>query len=84
VLVASELDYPGWVATVDGESSAIWRADNGLRSLMLTAGEHDIFFTYEPLSVKIGVAVSLTSLVILGFIMLRSKRTNDDSFWRNR
>ncbi|MEJ2150602.1 MAG: YfhO family protein [Chloroflexota bacterium] len=69
VLVLSELDYPGWRATVDGKNQTIWRADAGLRALPLRAGDHQIIFTYRPLSVTIGgilSAVCALALLLIG------------------
>ena len=34
MLVLSELHYPGWRATIDGEPAEIWRANAGLRALL--------------------------------------------------
>ncbi len=69
VLVLSELDYPGWRATVDGKNQTIRRADAGLRALPLRAGDHQIIFTYRPLSVTIGgilSAVCALALLLIG------------------
>jgi hypothetical protein len=65
VLVLSELDYPGWRATVDGQKQTIWRANAGLRALPLRAGNHQVVFTYRPLSVTIGGILSVVCVLAL-------------------
>ncbi|MEN6479488.1 MAG: hypothetical protein ABFD20_07610 [Anaerolineales bacterium] len=49
LLVLSDLDYPGWVATIDGEDAPIWRVDGVVRGVRVSAGEHEVLFHYHPL-----------------------------------
>lgn len=49
--VFSEIYYPGWMATIDGESVEPGRVDYVLRALPVPAGNHQVVFTYEPASV---------------------------------
>lgn len=76
LLVVSENYYPGWVARVDGVPVNILRADISLRALPLRAGTHQVEFTFEPFSVKLGLAISvltfLSSLVTL--LLLRFEK----------
>jgi hypothetical protein len=70
VLVISELHYPGWVAQVDGVNVPILVADGALRALPLKEGEHNVVMRYEPLSFKIGAAVSVAALIsVIGIIV---------------
>jgi uncharacterized membrane protein YfhO len=48
MVVFSEMVYPGWKAFVDGQPSEIFTADNALRSLFLTSGNHEVEFKYQP------------------------------------
>jgi hypothetical protein len=60
-LVLSELMYPGWRATVDGEEVVI-EADHGLlRSVELQEGAHDVRFAFVPGSLFLGIAVALAA-----------------------
>lgn len=75
-LVLSELDYPGWRATVDGEAVPILRADYLLRAIPLRAGVHEeIEFQYAPASFTLGWIVTLLSgaAVAVGLIVLRRR-----------
>jgi hypothetical protein len=65
MLVISEMNYPGWTASIDGLAADIVEADGGLRALPLGAGNHTIIMRYEPLSFRIGAVVSPLCLIIL-------------------
>ncbi len=54
-MVLSEIFYPGWSATVDGEPTKINIAYDILRSVSLSEGEHVIIFNFHPVSVYIGL-----------------------------
>jgi uncharacterized membrane protein YfhO len=63
LLVLSEVYYPGWRATVDGVSTPILRADVALRAVPLRAGTHRVELVFDPGSVKIGIAVTVATMV---------------------
>jgi len=63
LLVLSEVYYPGWRAMVDGVETPILRADVALRAVPVRAGTHRIEMIFDPLSVKIGIAVTVMTLV---------------------
>ena len=65
VLVLSENYFPGWRVYVDGQTAELLRVDYNLRGVMLPSGEHVVSFVYRPLSVLIGVVVSLLTLIVL-------------------
>jgi hypothetical protein len=70
VLVLSELGYPGWHATVDSSPADILRADGILRAVALSAGQHDVVFTFHPASVTLGAVVSVLALLAaLGWLL---------------
>jgi uncharacterized membrane protein YfhO len=67
LLIFSEMDYPGWRATVDGKSAQLVRADYVLRAVCVPKGEHRVMLVYDPPLLKIGLTVtSVTLLSILG------------------
>ena len=49
-VVLSELDYPGWVAQVDGAPAPILRANGMFRALCLPAGARQVELRFEPRS----------------------------------
>ncbi|MBN1813794.1 MAG: YfhO family protein [Anaerolineae bacterium] len=60
-LVLSEVYYPGWQTTVDGERAEVLRADYAFRAATLPPGEHVVRMTFTPRSWKAGLAVSGTT-----------------------
>ena len=65
LLILSEVDYPGWRATVDGVRVPIVRADYLLRALCVPPGEHDVELIYDPPLLKVGLAISATALLTI-------------------
>jgi Bacterial membrane protein YfhO len=81
VLVVSEIFYPGWEATIDGEPAKILLTDFLLRGVALPAGKHVVEMRYSAPQARNGAIVSLISLVICGLLaiwMLLMKRTIGD------
>jgi len=63
-LVLTDAFYPGWRATMDGTSVPILRADPYFRAVSVDAGQHRVEFIYQPLSLRLGLALSSLSLLI--------------------
>ena len=63
--VFSEIYYPGWAATVDGEPADIVRADYVLRAMEIPAGHHEIVMTFHPKSVAATETVAYISFAML-------------------
>ena len=70
LLVLSDNYYPGWKAYVDGEETQIYRTNYTFRSIFLPKGMHSIIFKYQPESLKIGIAISVGSLILLTLIFI--------------
>lgn len=72
VIVFSEIYYPEWTATIDGQPADIARVNYILRGLYVPKGEHTIKFTFEPKSIKYTEAASYIAfcLLIIGTIYL--------------
>ena len=68
LLVVSEAYYPGWRAYVNGKRTRLYRADGVLRAVLLPAGEAEVEFRYEPLSLRLGALISLLALLSLPFL----------------
>ncbi len=74
VVVWSEIWYPGWVARVDGEQVTTLRAYGMLRAVSLPAGSWQVEWRYEPLTVRLGAALSLLGLLVTGGLALLQRR----------
>lgn len=70
ILFISDNYYPGWKAYVDNKETKIYRANYTFRGIYIPAGEYVIKYTYEPISIKIGLIVSLLSLFLYIFIIV--------------
>ncbi len=66
VLVLSEVDYPGWVARVDGRPATTLRAFGVLRAVALPAGHWQVEWHYEPRAFYVGAALGAVTLAALG------------------
>ena len=65
-LVLLDTFYPGWVATLDGQSVPIYRADYVARAVYLPGGQHTLRFEYRPWSFRLGLYLALAVLVSIG------------------
>ncbi|MEP7271034.1 MAG: YfhO family protein [Acidobacteriota bacterium] len=66
VLVTSEINYPGWEATVDGEQTPIYAADYLLRAVPLAPGNHRVEMRYRAPGARRGAIISICTLLIIG------------------
>jgi hypothetical protein len=66
--------YPGWIAKIDGIKVPLYRADYVFRAVQITAGEHVVEFDFLPFSLKLGKILSLSSLLLLVFILISHRR----------
>jgi hypothetical protein len=70
LLVLADAYYPGWKAFVDGEETKIYQTNYVMRGVLVPAGSHRVEFRYDPISFRIGLIVSLATLVlVLGFLI---------------
>ena len=67
-LVLSEIAYPGWTATIDGQPAQVEVTGGLLRSVQLGEGDHIVQFRFSPVLVFIGLA--LASLAWIGLLIL--------------
>ena len=61
-LFLSDTYYPGWDASVDGESTRIFRANLAGRAVRIPRGAHEAIFEYRPWSLVIGGILSVIGL----------------------
>ena len=74
LMVTSEIYFPGWKAAVDGKSSPVLNADWILRATTVPKGKHEVVFTYEPASYRIGLYLTVMSVgVFTGFLACKRR-----------
>ena len=75
LLFLGDVDYPGWEALIDGQPTPIYRADYLFRAVEVGRGLHRVEFRYKPLSFRVGLAVSLVTLIGLALAwVLRARK----------
>jgi uncharacterized membrane protein YfhO len=72
-LFLSEIAYPGWRATIDGEAVDIQTADDILRSVDLYDGQQQVEFSFRPMSFFIGVLISMLAWLGVLIFLLRKR-----------
>lgn len=78
-LLLTDMWYPHWVATVDGVSAEILRANYGFRAILVEAGQHTVTMQFQPQSWRIGAGISGVSwfAVLLGLFVSKARRRKD-------
>ena len=88
VVVFSEIYYPGWTATVDGEETELGRVNYVLRALQVKPGKHEVVLSFFPKSidrtetiayVAYGVLLLILIVGILRSRVVRTKRQQPDT-----
>jgi hypothetical protein len=63
VLVLSEMFYPGWTATVDGDKTQIYITNFLLRGVAVPAGQHRVELRYTAPGARNGAIISAITLI---------------------
>jgi hypothetical protein len=77
LLVLSEVNYPGWTATVNDSPAPIIEVNGVLRGVALPAGAARVEMSYQPVSLLIGGLASLAGIfcvLVLFALKLRSNQ----------
>ena len=70
VVVFSEIYYPGWTATIDGQEAELGRVNYVLRALQVKPGRHEVILSFFPKSVKTTETIAYLSYGVLLLIIL--------------
>jgi hypothetical protein len=81
VIVFSEIYYPGWTATDNGQEVELGRVDYVLRALPVKAGKHQIVLTFQPKSITITETIAyvafgilILAILIVAFLTWKKKK----------
>ncbi len=67
LVVFSEVYYPGWSVTIDGQEAELGRVNYVLRALKVPAGNHKVVMTFRPASVS---TTNTIAYIAIGIILL--------------
>ena len=68
--VFTDIYYPGWQCTIDGQPADILRANYVLRAVVLPTGKHTVSFRFDPQSLHITETLANTGLIALVLLFL--------------
>ena len=79
IVVFSEVYYPGWTATIDGEEHELGRVDYVLRALQVKPGKHEVVLSFFPKSINTTETIAYTAygillLAVLGAAFMEYRR----------
>jgi uncharacterized membrane protein YfhO len=69
-LVLSEINYPGWVAYVNGRKRPLLTGNYIFRVLPLPKGNHDIVIRFEPRSFKVGMIITAVTIFFVALFQI--------------
>jgi len=77
LLALSEIWYPAWKATLDGQETEILRTNYSLRGIAVPKGKHTLVLSYDSSAFRLGAWISITTVVatIVGIFLLGRLRT---------
>ncbi len=70
VVVFSEIYYPGWTATIDGQEAELGRVNYVLRALCVGPGKHEVVLSFFPRTVKTTETIAYISYGVLLLVIL--------------
>jgi hypothetical protein len=65
VLILSDVDYPGWQVTIDGQPATLLPVNYVQRGVQIPAGSHLVQFAFRPRIFHIGAGMSLGTLCLV-------------------
>lgn len=73
-MVLNEVFYPGWKAYIDGNEERMYRADHLFRAVPIHKGEHKVKMVFSPVSFKIGLGITLSTVLMIALVWLFLRR----------
>ena len=65
VVVFSEIYYPGWTATIDGQPAELGRVNYILRAVSVKPGKHTVVLDFHPTSISTTETIAYIACIIL-------------------
>jgi hypothetical protein len=62
IVVLSDVHYPGWKLTIDGQPAPIYKVNRAMRGAAVPEGNHRLVYSYDPLSFRVGGMITLAGL----------------------
>ncbi|MFP6585020.1 MAG: YfhO family protein [Candidatus Hydrogenedentota bacterium] len=72
LLVLTDQDYPGWQVTVDGSKRDITTVAGLFRGVEVKETDQQIRFVYRPISFRLGLLITVFSLIACGCVFVLS------------
>jgi hypothetical protein len=63
-LVLSDAHYPGWVASLDGQPTPLYRVNGTMRGVFVPAGTHQVEFRFRPTLLPLALIIAGISLIV--------------------
>lgn len=79
ILTVITTNYPGWVLRVDGKTQPVLNV-GGYLAAKLQTGVHQYTFTFQPLSFRFGLAISLICGLLAAFLLVSDAQVD----WQER
>lgn len=81
IVVFSEIYYPGWTATIDGQEAELGRVDYILRAMNVSAGQHQVELMFYPKSIDttetiayVAIGILVLAVIFLGYVEWKRRK----------
>ena len=72
-IVVSQYAFPGWSATVGGDSVSIDEVDGLVTGVAIEPGRHDVVLTYRPQRLRMLMLLTAAALIVLAVLWLTDR-----------
>jgi hypothetical protein len=77
LLILGDQFYPGWEATVDGIPVPVINVNLILRAAPLSPGNHQVVFTFRPVTLRIGMWLGVLGIILVVLYVLIDSRLRE-------